>query len=214
MINIKSSIYRLIISTITLLVVFFSMILLKYLLMLIGGLISGFQGSFSLNNLLISVANEQWTKAEVLWVYLMPYAGYLLIYILLSHSRKFPIKLSLSFQFLQSWAYVMLIIFVFVMPLLEIINKSGIYFPLIWMQTNYIIQVVFGIVLMIFFLYRSVNVSQLFSTTLSLKNPNKPSKKEIFNQLIFMWFSPMILLAAIVLYLVSFNPAQSLVFIF
>lgn len=122
MINIKSSIYRLIISTITLLVVFFSMILLKYLLMVIGGLISGFQGSFSLNNLLISVANEQWTKAEVLWIYLMPYGGYLLIYILLSHSRKFPIKLSLSFQFLQSWAYVMLIIFVFVMPLLEIIR--------------------------------------------------------------------------------------------
>ena len=82
------------------------------------------------------------------------------------------------------------------------------------MQTNYIIQVVFGIVLMIFFLYRSVNVSQLFSTTLSLKNRYKPSKKEIFNQLIFIWFFPLIVLLAIVLYLVSFNPGQSFVFIF
>lgn len=182
-----------------------------------GAVLFAFEDVIQLENLNLNSFYNKWivTNNEIPpWIYLMPFMGYFLIYNFLSINRKFPVTLNLFIQLLQSWGFLLLLVFLFFMPLAEIINKQGIYYSLLWLHTNYTKQLIFGVVLVIFGLYRSVNISQLFSTTLIVKPNKKLSVSYIIKQLIFIWYIPFIILAFIVMTLCNFNPGTEIVFLF
>ncbi len=177
------------------------MIFYNWLLMKAGALISGFDGQIVLSGFYnYVICKGQWTYYNVYWIYLLPWFGWLLIYMLLSYNRKFPTKLPLFVQMMQGWMVAVVMINSFWMPLVDIITHTGIYHALQWMGISYILQITMGIVIALYFIYKQFVLSPLFSTTVNLPQMDIP-RKSIATQLTFVWYLPVVVVVMLFLFL-------------
>ena len=199
------------VSTLSLIVVFLVIIFTQWALIQLGAYMNGFEGQIVFKFLSSTANAESWNKTQVMWIYLVPYLVLVILYISLKWHRNYPVTLPSWLQLIQSWIYLLILLFVFFMPLVDILNKQGLYHALNWLHISRLIQFVFGIAMWLIFIYKAFHVSALFSTSLQLPSPKTNNdwrtnfsreSKQILIQLPFLWYLPLVLLT-IMIYILS-----------
>ena len=198
MINIKQKIIATISSALALALIHFTLNIVQWFIMRLGASFSGFEGDIVYNTFNSMAWSEEWTLMQVLWIYLAPWLGLFFIYSGVNWRRKYPTSIKTTLQLVQSWAFALLLLQVFFMPLVDILTKKGVYHALNWLHIDYFIQIVVGIMMWLYFIFKVTNVSALFSTILDLpkKKPIKP--KQILFQLPAIWYIPILFLTFVV----------------
>lgn len=201
-------------STFSLIVVYVILLAFQWAIMLLGAWISGLEGQIIFEMISPIASAESWTQQQVLWIYLAPYIGLICLYLLLRWQRRYPIGILAWIQLVQSWTYLLILLFVFFMPLVDIINKQGLYHALNWLHISRSIQFVFGISMWIIFIYKAFHVAALFSTSLQLPSEINTKPKQILSKLPFLWYLPVAFLAILIYLLSNFTlQANSLYFL-
>lgn len=177
---------------------FFVLNLFRWMIMSIGAHFSGFQGNIVLGVTNITAVSEHWTWSQVIWLYLAPYLAMLLLYAGINWSRKFPVTIPRWLQFIQSWAFILLLLNVFFMPMIEILTVRGLYHAFNWLGINRYLQFLFGIMMLLFFIYRSFNLSSLTSTLLTIPDNKLITPKKVLIQLPYIWYLPITFLVVVV----------------
>ena len=199
------------VSTISLIVVFLAILIVQWALMHLGAYMSGFEGQIVFKFLSSTANAESWKRTQVMWIFLGPYLGLVVFYFIIRWQRNYPVKLPPWLQLIQSWSYFIILLFVFFMPLVDIIYKQGLYHALNWLHISRLLQFVFGIAMWLIFIYKAFHVSALFSTSLHLPSPKTNNdwctnfsrdSKQILIQLPFLWYLPLVLLT-IMIYILS-----------
>ncbi len=192
-------------STWVLLIVLFCLFSLKWILVNIGAWVSDFEGELKIGDDLLPVAvSEYWNWRHVLWIYLFPYIGFVVIYTFLSLQRRISFNISRWLLLLRGWAFLLIIIIVFFMPLLEIMSKQGIYYALSWLYIDRSIQFIIGTLLWFYFMIRVFRVSSLFSSCMIIPHTRITSPSFITNQLIYLWYLPVLIVTVIKLVVTKF----------
>lgn len=201
-------------SAISLIAVYFMLLTFQWTIMLLGAWVSGFEGQISFETMSPIASAELWTKQQVFWIYFMPYIGLIGLYLIIRWQRRYPISIPAWIQLLQSWTYLLILLFVFFIPLVDIINKQGLYHALNWLHISRLIQFLFGVALLMIFVYKAFHVVVLFSTSLQLSSKIITQPKQILHQLPFLWYLPVVFLTIIIYLLSNFTlSANSLYFL-
>jgi len=198
MISLRQKLNMAFISTLSLVFVFGVMQLLQWCFVFLGASFSGFEGQFVWEGFTIKINSTQWNMAEVLWIYLFPYFGFIIAYFILNLQRKHPINKPNWALMILNWAYLLIVIQVFFLPLWEIINYKGIYHALLWLNFSRWEQFVFGAFMMMIFIFRNFRVSSIFSSSLILPSNKFIRRSQILPQLIFLWLIPFLALSVFV----------------
>jgi len=202
------------VSTLSLIVVFLAILIVQWALMHLGAYMSGFEGQIVFKFLSSTANAESWKRTQVMWIFLGPYLGLVVLYFIIRWQRNYPVKLPPWLQLIQSWSYFIILLFVFFMPLVDIIYKQGLYHALNWLHISRLLQFVFGIAMWLIFIYKAFHVSALFSTSLQLPSPKTNNdwrtnfsrdSKQILIQLLFLWYLPFVLLTIMVYILSGFT---------
>jgi len=164
----------------------------------LGAYISDFNGQLLWRDFVFSASSDKWSLSQVLWIYLFPYIGFLVIYIVIFLRRSHPIKIPQRLLLVYGWAYMIILALVFFLPLWEILNRKGIYFALEWINFTSVEQVVLGILLMLFFIIRVFRFSSIFSTSLILPSNQFINPHQIIGQIPFLWYIPFLFFAVCV----------------
>jgi len=206
--------WRSIASSVSLIITFLIIIIFYWALMHIGAYISNLDGQVLFKFLLPTASAESWNKTQVMWIYLVPYLVLVILYISLKWHRNYPVTLPSWLQLIQNWTYLLIMLFVFFMPLVDIINKQGLYHALNWLHINRLIQFAFGVAMWLIFIYKAFHVSVLFSTSLQLPSPKTNNDwranfsrdpKQILIQLLFLWYIPVVVLSILIYILSAFT---------
>ena len=202
------------VSTLSLIVVFLVIIFTQWALIQLGAYMNGFEGQIVFKFLSSTGSAESWKRTQVMWIFLGPYLGLVVLYFILRWQRNYPVKLPPWLQLIQSWSYFIILLFVFFMPLVDIIYKQGLYHALNWLHISRLLQFVFGIAMWLIFIYKAFHVSVLFSTSLQLPSPKinndwrtnfSRDSKQILIQLLFLWYIPVVILSILIYILSAFT---------
>ena len=185
-------------STLSLLIVFFLIQLLQWFFVQLGAYISGFDGQIVWRAFTSVATSESWNFRQVIGMYFFPFVGFLLFYILLEMFQRHPRKMANWILLTYAWAFLLVLVMALFMPLMEIIKRQGIYHALNWLSFSRLEQLIFGVILAIFFIFKMFRISVLFSTSLQLPSFQFVEKRQITNQLLYLWFIPFVILAIIV----------------
>jgi len=194
--NSKCSIMLL--STSSLIFVFFVLNLVRWFIMEFGAYMSGFDGDVIWGMSYIKATSDHWSWNQVMWIYFAPYIALLFLFAITNWRRKYPSSIAPWLQLIQSWAFLLLALYVFFMPLIEVLTQQGIYYALSWLGIGRYLQVTFGILMFMFFIYKAFNVSALFSTLLKVSVNKLITPKKVLVQLPIIWYIPITLLTAVV----------------
>ena len=93
-----------------------------------------------------------------------------------------------------------LLLNLFFMPMIDILTKHGIYHALNWLGVARYLQYIVGIVMILFFVYNSFNLSTLSSTLLNIPNNKLITSKKVLIQLLYIWYIPIAILILIVFF--------------
>lgn len=189
-------------SSLWLLVAIASLFIFRWALLQFGVYISGFEGSIELKGIEFIISSDTWNWAQVLWIYLFPYVGLLVVYVAICRNKKYPSKYPTWLLLLHSWSYLLTLVFVFFNPLLEIIYREGIYHALNWLHINRTFQLIFGIIMWIYLIFRMFRVASLFSVNLFIPSTKLTTPKHITPQLPYLWYIPFLILGLFI-FLVS-----------
>jgi hypothetical protein len=107
--------------------------------------------------------------------------------------------------FVRNWAYLLILVMVFFNPLLEIISHKGIYHPLNWLYVDRSIQLVIGIILWIFLIFRMFRIASYFSLNLIVPIDKHISSKQTTSQLIYLWLIPFLLFSFFIFITTNFT---------
>ena len=100
-------------STFSLIVVYVMLLAFQLAIMFLGAWISGYEGQISFDIMSPIASATSWTQQQVLWIYLAPYIGLIGLYLIFRWQRRYPIGISAWIQLLQSWTYLLILLFVF-----------------------------------------------------------------------------------------------------
>ena len=192
-------------STISLLGVFIVMQILQHGFISVAAYLSDFNGEIMWNALRTIISSESWSYKQVILLYLSPFVSFLFLFILLNFLPKAKLKENNWVSLLYSWAYLLLLLKVFLIPVFEIINHKGIYHALNWMYFNKFEKLLFGIIVVLVFMFRIFRTASLFSKCLILPSNKFLKKKQIITQLPFLWFVPFTILVLFVFLLSEGN---------
>ena len=198
MISLKQKWALALLSTVSLLLVFFLIQFFQWCFMQLGAYISDFEGQVIWNKFAITATSETWNFEQVMWIYLSPFAGFLVLYILLNLFPRHPLKMANWILLTYAWAFLLVLLMVFFMPITEIIQRQGIYHALNWLYFSRIEQAVVVIIVFFFLMFKLFSISALFSTSLKLPSFQMLEKKQIANQLLYLWYIPLFILSLIV----------------
>ena len=187
-------------STTSIILVYVGLNLFRWLIMEIGAYFSGFEGDIIWNISNITAVSEHWTWSQVMLLYLAPYLAMLFLYAVVNWRRKYPVTIPRWLQLFQSWSFILLLLNVFFMPIFEILTKHGLYHALNWLGVGSILQYVFGIMMILFFVYSSFNLSTLTSTLLNIPNNKLITPKIVLIQLPYIWYIPIAILILVVFF--------------
>lgn len=187
-----------IVSTLTLSLLLAILFILKWCLIQIGVYISGFEGQIVINYFKIDALSDNWNLSQVLWIYLFPYVSIIIIYFVINWRPQHPIKISFFLLFMRSWAYLLIILLVFFMPIYEILSRQGIYFALNWLYINHTFQLLFGVIMLIYLFVRAFRIATLFSAALIIPSDNIAIKNQTTIQLIFILYIPLAIISLII----------------
>ena len=185
-------------STISLLLVFLIIQFFQWGFVQLGAYISDFDGKIVWSAFGLVVNSESWNFQQIIWIYFFPLAGFLLLYILLDLFPRYPVKMAKWILLTYAWAFLLVFLMVFFMPLMEIIQRKGIYHVLNWLSFSRLEQMFFGIILLLFFIFKMFRISTLFSTSLIIPSFQLVEKKQITSQLLYLWLIPFMILCLIV----------------
>jgi len=192
-------------STLSLISVFAIIQLLQYSFVHFAAYISDFEGEIVWNYFTTTVNTESWSFKQVILMYLSPFASFLFLFILLNFLPKAKQKNNTWLLFIYNWAYLLLLLKVFFMPIFEIINHKGIYHALNWLYFSRTEQFLFGIIMLLFFAFRIFRTASFFSRSLILPPYKFLKRKQIIAQLPFLWFIPFAVLVLFVFILSNRN---------
>jgi len=164
-----------------------------------------FDGKIDWNYFTPIVNAESWSFKQVILMYLSSFVSLLFLFILLNFLPKTKLKENNWVSLLYSWAYLLLLLKVFLMPIFEIINHKGIYHALNWMYFNRFEKLLFGIILIFVFSFRIFRTAAFFSKSLILPPYKFLRKQQIIAQLPFLWFIPFAVLTLFVFLLSTGN---------
>lgn len=191
-------------SSLWLLVAFATLFIFRWALLQFGVYVSDFEGHLELKGLEFIISSDTWNWMQVLWIYLFPYIGLLFVYVAISKHRKYPSKYPTWLLLLHSWTYLLTLVLVFFNPLLEIIYREGLYHALNWLHINRTFQLIFGIVLWIYLIFRMFRIASLFSVYLFIPSTKLTTPKQITPQLIYLWYIPFLILSLFILLVSNF----------
>lgn len=165
---------------------------INWLLTELGAVISDFNGDIYWYGVEIKASANHWLLGQVLWLFLFPYLGMVLIYFIFSINHV-PRKLKSSWlQFFLPWGYLFSMVWVFVVPIFGLIQQTGIYYALSWLHVDRVIQYSLLIFLFLAFLIRVFRLGPLFSLTLSIPMVIK-SRAVVWSRLWSLIWLPFIL---------------------
>lgn len=198
MINFRQKLGSTLLSTISLVLVFLIIQSFQWGFVQLGAYISDFEGQIVWNDFGPVATSDSWNFQQVLWIYFFPFAGFLLFYILLDLFPRHPFKLANWILLTYAWTFLLVFLMVFFMPLMEIIQHKGIYYVLNWLSFSRLEQMLFGIILLLFSIFKLFRISELFSTSLIIPSFQLVEKKQITSQLLYLWFIPFFILSLII----------------
>lgn len=197
-------------STINLFAAFAFMLMLKWMLMTLGAWISDFPGIIKWDGIQIKAFSQTWDLKQVLGIYLFPYLGFGLFYLVFSTRRQVPIKLPSGMHLFYSWVYTLLIVAVFLVPICELFYRNGIYYALSWLYFNRFEKIIFTFVLLMLYMIRVSRISPVFSSSLSVQPYTFIKEKVLLKQLPFLWYGPYLLLfLSVIVISTSFSFSQN-----
>lgn len=203
---------NLLVSTLSLLIVSGLLNLVSWLTMVFGAYMSDFDGEIIWNISHITASSVHWSWNQVMWIYLAPYIALLFLFAIIKWKRKYPTSIHIFLQSFQSWAFLLLISYLFFMPMVDIVTKQGIYHVLNWLGIASYLQIIIGILLLMYFIVSSFNVSTLFSTQLEVPMDKLITTKQVMVQLPLIWYIPIALLTAVVYLLSSYSFPPSFIY--
>ncbi len=181
-------------SAINLFAAFILILLIKWVLMMLGAWVSGFPGYIKWDNLNPVALSKTWNLKQVLAIYLFPYMGLVIIYVIVSLKRRVPLKIPNQLQLFYSWLYTLLLVAVFLVPIGELFNKNGIYYALSWLYFYRLEKTAFVFLLMVLFAIRVFRISPVFSSSLLVQPYSFIRRRAVIKQLPFLWYIPYLLL--------------------
>jgi len=189
---------KMLFSTLSVTSVFIALNLVRWFIMELGAYLSKFDGYVIWSMSHIKATSDHWSWIQVMWLYFAPYIALLFLFAIIKWMRKHPSSIPPWLQLIQSWTFLILIVYVFFMPLVDVLTKKEIYHALNWFGIERIWQIIFGILMFLFFIYKAFNTSSLFSTLLNVTGDKLITPKQVLVQLPFIWYIPITLLTAVV----------------
>lgn len=172
-------------------VVFF--VFLKWLLIVAGLWISGYQIQLIWEHGILIARSPAWNVPQVLLVYLVPYSCLLILYLSISWKRLLSRFTHTWWRFFIGWTYAFLGLFVYFMPFWEMILQQDLYHAFNWLHISRSFQILFGLALWLLFLPRLFRVSQLFSVCIDIPDQMLTPQK-ITCLLPALWYLPFLTL--------------------
>ena len=181
-------------STTSLAFAFVLLLVMEWGLKSFGAWFSDFPGIVKWDGIQIMALAQTWNLKQVLGIYLFPYVGFVLIYLIISIKRRVPLKLPSGIHLVYGWFYTLLIVIVFLVPVCELFYRRGIYYALSWLYFNRFEKILFIFVLLMLYTVRVFRISPVFSSSLVVKPYTFIKGSNLFKQLIFLWYIPYLLL--------------------
>ena len=179
-------------STLSLLLSVSILLIYKWLLMELGAFLSGFQGTLHWVGTDIVPRSASWTSAQVLWIYLLPFAGLVLLFGLLTSRRGALSPVPQRLKLIWSWISLLTMLHLFFMPMWEIYFRQGIYFPLSYLFIPRSMQGIFGLALWTYLIFRIFSPAAHFSTLMFGDEPYRNFRLNLV-QMVPLLFIPYIL---------------------
>ena len=196
--NKKESLIILLKSTVVLLIVFSLLQLIQWLSMLTGAYFSHFEGKIFWENFMFYGSSVKWYRKQVVLLYLLPYVVFLVLYFILFARKRAALNKSAYYHLFYGWGFGLMHVLVLFLPLWQILNKQGIYYAFSWLMLPYRDQVIVGLFLMIPFIYGILRISTAFSFVINTYKKSYLNRKDILNQLLYLWMLPFLILAAVI----------------
>ena len=150
---------KMLFSTLSVTSVFIALNLVRWFIMELGAYLSKFDGYVIWSMSHIKATSDHWSWIQVMWLYFAPYIALLFLFAIIKWMRKHPSSIPPWLQLIQSWTFLILIVYVFFMPLVDVLTKKEIYHALNWFGIERIWQIIFGILMFLFFIYKAFNTS-------------------------------------------------------
>lgn len=183
-------------STLAILIAWAMLLSILWLSMETGVLLSGFKGIILWQAGWPHGSAAQWSKQQVLLIYLLPYFVLLFVMETLNWLHRYQ-RINGNFLFLiTSWLHTFLLIQLLVMPLCDILHKTSLYYALSWLWIPYPVQIIAGVFLWIIFFLKILKPARIFASVLKYSIPGNivPMGKSITRLLPGVWFAPVIIL--------------------
>ncbi len=180
---------------------------LKLGLLIFGSKISGLDGDIIIDKLMIGVVSKDWNTYQVLTVYLLPFLILMLLTFIISRRFYYPIRISKILVLTKSWIFIFLMIEAFVLPVVSIIVKSDIYYPLTWLGLSRIEQYLFALILFLFYLSGINKSGPFFAAAFENTNVEITNKSVIVNQILTLILLPALGLVLFILFFYGFTPS-------
>ena len=193
-------------STIVMIFSFLALRLLKLGLVYMGAMISGLDGEIIISNLMANVVSDNWSVAQVLLVYLMPFLIMIILTIIVGPKYYYPVKISRWVVLFKSWIYVFLIIEAFLLPIVNILIKTDVYYPLETIGFTRTEQYLVAILLFVFYMTGSAKSGPFFAVAIKNAQGVVTQKSALVSQVLALIVVPALGLTLALLAYYGFNP--------
>jgi len=189
-------------STINLIVAGIGLHMLLWISVSLGAYISGFDGQIVWKPFIYYARAIHWSRFQVMALYLFPYLVLLVVFILLSFKWIFFRNYSRATRYTYAWLFFFIILWIFFLPIWDVYNKHGFYYALSWFGFSRLEQYLFGLITFLGYLYYLFHLSLFFSLCLDVPVNKFLNKRQIVNQLVYIWYLPVIIFTLLI-YVVS-----------
>ena len=167
-----------------------------------GAFVSGFEGHIVWKPFIYYARALHWSHFQVMAIYLFPYLVLLTVFVLLSFKWIYFRNYSRATRFTYAWLFFFIILWIFFLPMWDVYNKRGFYYALSWLGFSRLEQYLFGLLTFMGYLYYLFHLSLFFSLCLDVPTSKFLNKRQIINQLIYIWYLP-VLIFILLIYVVS-----------
>jgi hypothetical protein len=176
--------------------------LLEWFSLELAALFSGFQGHIQWNNFVLYAQDGQWNKGQFIFLFLTPGILFFILFLWFSISKRHMLDKPMRTVLWKSWFFLLLMIKALFLPMMEIIERKGIYFAVSSLGLSRSTQYEMAFFLLGLFIFNIPAISSMFSHGLFVKQKQFLAPKQILPQLVFLWLIPFMIFLSIV-YLVS-----------
>lgn len=173
-----------------------------WMLVTLGSLVTGFNGRIEWDILVFYAFSDNWTRLQVLGLYLFPYLALFSIFIALSFNGMKLKHMYLKFRLFYSWLLLLLIVWLFFLPFWEILYRHNIYFALDWLYFDRKEQYLFSLLTLIGYVYYLFRVSPPFSLCLDLPTYQFIKPDKIKPLLLYLWYIPF-LISSLIIFIIT-----------